>query len=207
VASAVVTRSIDIGDLRRALNGLLPPAIRVIDVQSAADGFNARFAARSKTYRYRMSLGETCSPFDRQYAWHLRGPLDVDAMAAAARRLEGRHDFSAFRASGGGPATSIRTIERSALTGQDPLTGVGGRALGRLIVYDVTADGFLRHMVRNIVGTLVEIGRRRLAAETIVEVMESRDRDRAGPTAPAHGLFLDSVRYDDAGSGSIDAEG
>lgn len=204
VASAAIARTIPSADLRHALNGILPQQIRVIDVADADAGFNARFAARSKTYRYRIVSGDVLSPFDRPYAWHVRAPLDLDAMAEAARTFEGRHDFAAFQASGGGPATSVRTVYASAIGAGGPLGVPGGDRLSASIVYEVMADGFLRHMVRNIVGTLVEVGTGRMPAAAMSAVLAGRDRARAGPTAPAQGLFLVAVHYDDPVSGNQD---
>src|SRR5262245_34699537 len=125
-------------------------------------------------------------PIEREYTWHIPGPvLDVDAMAAAALRLEGRHDFAAFQTAGAETHTSERELFSSRITAERPL-----------IVYDVRGDGFLRHMVRSIVGTLVEVGRGRYPPESITEVLMSRDRARGGRTAPASGLILVSVEYE-----------
>ena len=197
VASAGITRAIEIADLIRALNAILPPPVRVLTIREEADGFSARFSARSKTYRYRIVNAETLSPFERQYAWHVRQALDIAAMSDAACTLEGRHDFAAFQASGGSVTTSVRTILRSSLRSRedvDTMALIGGR----LILYDVAASGFLRHMVRNIVGTLVDVGLGHLPAAAVESILLSRDRSRAGPTAPAHGLFLVDVDYDGA---------
>jgi len=189
VASATLTHPIDAAALRRALNATLPSDVRVRVVEPAASDFNARYAARAKTYRYRIVCSDIISPFDRRFAWHLAEPIDVIAMAEAAARLEGQHDFAAFQSSGSDVATTVRGILRSQLTCS---TDVGG---GEQIAYDVTGDGFLRHMVRTIVGTLVEVGAGRLAPDGLDGVVASRDRSRAGRTAPAHGLCLVEVTY------------
>src|SRR6185503_2732784 len=126
------------------------------------------------------------SPFERNQAWHVFGALDVDAMDAAARSLEGRHDFAAFQAAGGTTRTTERTIASSRVHRDSDF-----------VIYDITGDGFLRHMVRAIVGTLVEIGRGRRPGEAMRAVLDSRDRARAGPTAPDRGLFLVGVEYGD----------
>jgi tRNA pseudouridine38-40 synthase len=186
VASASLERAIEPATLARAANARLPPAIRVIQVSDAPAGFHARFNARAKSYRYRISNVDVISPFERAYAWHVAGPaLDLETMADAAASLEGTHDFAAFQAAGGESHGSIRTVFTSR---------VHGRPQG-LIEYDISGNGFLRHMVRNIVGTLVEAGRGRRSAEWVKDVLASRDRGQAGPTAPAQGLFLMAVEY------------
>jgi tRNA pseudouridine38-40 synthase len=205
VASASLTHPIDAASLRRALNAMLPPDIRVLAVDEGQPGFNARCAARAKTYRYVIVNGEAISPFERRYAWHIAQPLAPGPMAEAARAVEGRHDFAAFRASGSAAATTERTIFASTLrvaSGADiywrpfsPPHG-GGACSGPVLVYEVRGDGFLRYMVRTIVGTLVEIGAGRLDAGAMAEIVASGDRRAAGPTAPACGLCLVSVEFD-----------
>jgi tRNA pseudouridine38-40 synthase len=196
VASFSVDRAMAADALVRALNARLPDTIRVLAAAAVPDAFHARFDARRKAYRYRMWNGQVMSPFERDRAWHLIGALDVDRMAAAARVIEGRHDFAAFQ--GAGAAT--RTTEREVFSSRIATADTEGRADaafdGALIIYEITGNGFLRHMVRTVVGTLVEIGRGRHAAEWMRDVLASRDRARAGPTAPAAGLFLAGVEYD-----------
>ena len=192
VASARIASGIARTSLGQALNALLSPDIRVLSVEDAPDEFNARFAARSKTYRYRIVNAAVMSPFERRFAWHVPRVLDVGAMGDAAAMLAGRRDFAAFQAAGGVASTSIRTLHRSRWLEQTP-PGIEG---GRILTYEVSGDGFLRHMVRNIVGTLVEVGTGRRAPASMAEVLASRDRAAAGPTAPAHGLCLVRVDYD-----------
>ena len=187
VASFTLARDIDPATLARALNAKLPEAIRVMDARIAPEGFHARFDAVSKTYRFRIATGPAMDPFERRYAWHIPGPLDLDAMRAAARRLEGTHDFAAFQSAGSPVQSSTRAMSGLHIT----------ECAGRIIEVEATADGFLRHMVRAIVGTLVEVGRGRRGPEWIDEVLASRDRTRAGRGAPALGLFLMSVVYRD----------
>jgi tRNA pseudouridine38-40 synthase len=186
VAHVSLERDIDAATVVRALNNHLPPAVRVLDAAEVSATFHARFNATAKRYRYRIWNQPVLSPFEREYTWHIPGPiLDVEAMAAAAARLEGRHDFAAFQTAGAETHTTERVVFSSRITTERPL-----------ILYDVRGDGFLRHMVRSIVGTLVEVGRGRYPAEWITEVLESTDRARGGRTAPAAGLFLMSVEYE-----------
>jgi tRNA pseudouridine38-40 synthase len=186
VASCVLARDIEASVLVRALNARLPSDVRVVAAQSAAAGFHARFSATAKTYRYRIFNADVMSPFERQYAWHVYGPLDVNAMDEAAQLLHGRHDFAAFQTASGTPRTTDRRVSSSTVRCEPPL-----------VSYEISGDGFLRHMVRAIVGTLVEIGRGRWTVDDMREVLDSRDRARAGPTAPAGGLFLVRVEYGD----------
>lgn len=208
VASVSLERTIAAGALMRALNARLPGAVRVMSAEAASPAFHARHLARAKTYRYRIWNAEVIPPFERQYAWHLTRDLDVDRMAAAARLLDGAHDFAAFQTAGSSTSSTQRTVSSSRVrrfsTTEDTEDHTGfdlgvPRVLrgGALIIYEITGDGFLRHMVRSIVGTLVEIGRGHRPVDWIDEVRASGDRTRAGPTAPSEGLFLVSVRYDD----------
>ena len=200
VASFALERAIEPAVLVRALNARLPDTVRVWSASRVAPTFNARFDARAKRYRYRIYNGPLISPFDRQYAWHVSGSLDPDAMADAARRLEGRHDFAAFQGAGSEVATTERTVTTSRV-GADASIRPGAEDAEdtppsvHLIIYDVIADGFLRHMVRNIVGTLVDVGLGRRMPESIDAVLATRDRSAAGQTAPARGLFLVAVEY------------
>lgn len=210
VASFSLERRIAPHALVRVLNAKLPGSVRAVSAVNAPSGFHARFGARAKTYRYRVWNGECLSPFERRYAWHVSGALDLDQMATAARLVEGRHDFAAFQAAGGARGSTEREVSASRITittentedtqNNHPLRVLCG---GALITYEISGSGFLRHMVRAIVGTLVEIGRGRHAAEWMREVIASRDRGRAGPTAPSEGLFLVGVEYDAPGSGYV----
>lgn len=183
-ASVSLTTSLGDETLQRALNAVLPPDVRVIGAARVPDTFHARYSAREKTYEYRIVNASFVSAFEYRYAWHVPQPLDVPAMQAAARALLGWHDFKAFQGAGSDVKTTERHLSALDLTFDPP----------RLAIV-ATADGFLRHMVRTIVGTLVEVGSGRAAPEWVEEVLASRDRSRAGPTAPARGLFLVSVGY------------
>jgi tRNA pseudouridine38-40 synthase len=217
VAAFTIARELGPIALVRALNAHLPHAVRVLTAEDAPPMFHPRFGARTKTYQYRLWNGDVMSPFERRYAWHVPGPLDVEAMRAAARLLEGSHDFAAFQASGSSVATTEREITCSrVIAGLKPCAtsdlpevatdacgaidtrGAGLQPCEPLIVYEVTGTGFLRHMVRIIVGSLLEIGRGRQPVEWISGAIVSRNRTTAGPTAPPDGLFLVRVEYADA---------
>ncbi len=192
VASFSLRRDVAPDVVVRSLNAKLPVEIRVRSAERVPSDFHARFDATSKSYRYRVWNADVLDPFERAYVWHVPGPLDIAAMDDAARMLEGHHDFAAFQTAGGAPGPTARTIARSSVT--TPSRG--------LLTYDVSGDGFLRHMVRAIVGTLMEVGRGRQRPEWIRDVIASRDRAHAGRTAPAHGLFLVRVDYGDVQSGA-----
>src|SRR3989441_4279052 len=178
VASFSLARAMAPDVLVRAMNARLPDAIRVLAATEAPAAFHARFDARKKTYRYRIWNGDVMSPFERAQAWHVIGALDVEQMAAAARLIEGRHDFAAFQGAGSATVTTEREIFSSSVTriaepqSKTELSQCLGVSLarGQLFVYEITGDGFLRHMVRTVVGTLVEIGRGRHSAEWMREL-------------------------------------
>ena len=175
------------GELARALNAVLPRDVAVLALREVAPDFDARRDALAKTYTYRILNRAEPSPLRARFSLHLRGALDVAAMAEGAKALVGAHDFSAFRGAPGGV----------------PETERPRRSLDRLDVEArsdevwILAEGrsFLRHMVRNIAGTLIEVGQGRRAPADVAEVLASRERARAGPTAAAHALCLESVRY------------
>ena len=185
VAAAAFATRLDAGTLARALNAKLPADLTVVGASLAADGFDPRREARGKLYRYALWNGSAPSPLRRRRFHHVREPLDVAAMASAATALVGRHDFASFRAAGSPAAATTRTLERAA---------VEGEARGE-IRFELEGDGFLRHMVRNIVGTLLEVGLGRRASGSLPALLAARDRGAAGPTAPACGLTLVRVDY------------
>lgn len=169
----------------RGLNDLLPPDIAVVLAEEVDPAFDPRHWSEGKRYCYRISNRPRRSPLRRLTHWELFSPLDLDAMREAAKCLVGRHDFSAFRAADCQAKHASRELRVVRLEG-DPLDAVS-----------ITVEGtaFLKHMVRNIVGTLVEVGRKRKPASWVAEVLAGKDRNLAGPTAPPHGLVLATVFY------------
>lgn len=191
VASFKTRSALTAEELRRALNALLPPAIRVVAAEEMGPDFHARWQAMEKTYHYRIFRGAVVSPFEYRRVLHYPYPLNEETMAAAAKCFVGEHDFTSFTASSGSEETDkdrspVRMICRSELE---------RRAEEQEIVYIVTGKSFLRYMVRKIVGTLLEVGRGKLGVEEIPELFEARDRSRSGPTAPPEGLYLVSLKY------------
>jgi tRNA pseudouridine38-40 synthase len=170
--------------VRRALNVRLPADVRMLGVEDAAPRFHARFDATGKSYRYRIATARVPSPFDRWFVWHMPRRYDLDAMRAAASVLIGRHDFSSFQARGASVLDGWRTLERIDITRADDEIHI-----------DVDGNGFLRHMVRIIVGTLVDIGVGTRPVSSMADTLAARDRQAAGQTAPAAGLILTSVKY------------
>jgi tRNA pseudouridine38-40 synthase len=191
VASVTLHRTIAPGSVVKAANMRLPPSVRVLEAVEVGPDFHARFRAVAKTYRYRISNNDVLSPFERPFVWHVPWPpLDIEAMNEAAARIVGRHDFAAFQGTGSDAETTVRTVFSSGVA----LDAAANAA--RLVTYEVRGDGFLRHMVRAIAGSLVEVGRGRQPASWIDDLLASRERGRAGRTAPATGLFLVRVEYE-----------
>jgi len=170
--------------LLRGLNALTPRDITIKEAEIAPDAFDARRDGRSRVYKYYILNRSTPSPFHLDRAWHVHEPLDIEAMRQAISCLTGEHDFSSFRAAGCDAVHPIRRVYQNSL--ERP---------GDLLIYTIEATAFLRHMVRNIAGTLVEVGRGARRAESVKELLEARDRTKAGATAPPHGLFLVKVNY------------
>jgi tRNA pseudouridine38-40 synthase len=186
-AAFTIANPIPCENLRRAMNRLLSRAIRVTSVAEAAPGFHPRFDARAKTYEYRIFRGEICLPFERRYVLHHPYPLNTNAISAAAPLLEGEHDFSAFAASDEKDLlghSKVRTLFSSRVECTD-----------ERLTYRVRGSGFLKHMVRNIAGTLLEVGKGNLAADDMAARLRPGCGVPAGPAAPARGLFLIVVEY------------
>jgi tRNA pseudouridine38-40 synthase len=184
VASLSADLRLDVCTLRRALNASLPRDIVVCHVEEAPPDFDARRSARSKTYRYTLLRREYPSAWLGRHSLYMRSPLDLPAMGQAARAAIGTHDFSAFRAGTCTAATPVRTVLEASW-----------RVAGDLWHFEITANAFLQHMVRILVGTLLEVGRGKRAPSDVAAVLASRDRRRAGKTAPPHGLCLVQVHY------------
>lgn len=178
-------------ELRKALDAKVPEDIYVFEVTEAPLAFHPIRDAVQKRYRYVIQDGPLRDIFDRQYAWHVRKPLDENAMREASKLLLGQHDFASFQTSGSSRLTTIRTVLDISVE------RVHGALTSRVHV-EVEADGFLFNMVRNIVGTLVEVGKGTRPIEWTQEVLQACDRRRAGVTAPAQGLFMIGVHYDEA---------
>ena len=216
VASFALAAPIPAENLQRALNRTLPPAIRILEARTAPSTFHARHSAVAKTYEYRVFREAICPPFLARYVYACPWPMDVEALQRAARLFEGEHDFMSFAATD--PELGNRGYDPDAKPDQRPLPREGFQAeppmaatvrrifssgweerqceAGAPLVYRVRGSGFLHHMVRNLVGTMLDVGRGRLSAGAIPGILAARSRAAAGPTAPARGLFLHSVEYD-----------
>ncbi len=181
--------------IKRALNAVLPDAVRITDACDAAGGFHPRYDARSKIYFYMIAVDRTVSPFLHRYIWRVPHRLDQGRMRCALPFFKGTHDFSSFRASDCGAKSTVRTVSGISLESTDTLPFMGAALNGSFIRISIEADAFLRHMVRNIVGTIVEAGKGKISPDDMEKILASRDRRRAGPTAPAQGLFLEKVNY------------
>lgn len=190
VMTFVTESSVPTGNFLKAMNDILPPAIRILDVSEAAPDFHARHSAKAKTYRYRIYRNSICPPFLARYVWHYPYPLLEEAMAQAALLVVGEHDFTSFaavdpeRGRVDEPASNARSIFSSAW-----------ERLADELVYTVKGSGFLHHMVRNLVGTFILVGRGTLRVDDIARILAARTRSAAGATAPASGLYLVSVEY------------
>lgn len=190
VATFCTESSVPANNFVKALNDILPPSIRVLEVSEVAAGFHARKSAKGKTYRYRMHRAPICSPFVARYVWHFPYPLDELAMEKAAATVIGEHDFTTFaavdpeRGRDESEVSNVRTIMSSAWVRDSDE-----------FIYTVRGSGFLHHMVRNLVGTFVLVGKGTLSMEGMLRILAARDRSAAGPTAPASGLCLVSVEY------------
>jgi tRNA pseudouridine38-40 synthase len=180
------TRSqMDTRTMQKALNSLLPPDIGIRKVEEVEEDFHARKHSKSKIYEYRILNRNLRSVFHRKYIWYIPQKLDFSEMKKASHTLIGEHDFSAFRTVGSPTRTAVRRVIRAEWKkGRDGL-----------IRFEIEANGFLKQMVRSIVGTLVEIGKGKMRSTEFPKILESKDRRKAGPTAPARGLFLKEVKY------------
>jgi tRNA pseudouridine38-40 synthase len=215
VASFSLESPIPGANLQRALNHNLPPSIRVVAVEEVDAGFHARHGARRKTYEYRIATQVICPPTLAPYVWNCTWPLDLAAMCEASEHVVGTHDFLSFAATDPDLETRVAgefedeeglRVQGLGLRDEDSDTSIVKTAVrtifasawcreGELLVYRVTGSGFLHHMVRNLVGTFVDVGRGRTPAEAVPGILAARSRSAAGPTAPPQGLFLVGVEY------------
>lgn len=190
VANVNMNRRFTPDRLRAAINGNLWRDIRIMNVELAPDDFHARFSARNKTYLYRIVNAPVMTPFWRRFAHHESRPLDIGRMTAASRMLLGEHDWTAFSSAQADGENRVRTVTDCTIqTIWDP------RARASMIEFSISANGFLRYMVRSIIGTIIEIGRGEKDSDTIQTAIVTGDRSLAGKTAPAHGLTLMKVEY------------
>jgi len=190
VATFVTESSVPSENFVKALNDILPASVRVLEVSEMPPEFHARHSAKAKTYRYRIYRESICPPFLARYVWHYPYRLDEEAMIAAAARVVGEKDFTSFaavdpeRGRAGEPVSNVRTI----------FSSMWHRS-GEELIYTVRGSGFLHHMVRNLLGTFILVGRGTLQVQDITRILEARDRSAAGATAPASGLYLVDVEY------------
>jgi len=190
VASFALGSPIPPEGLLVALNDVLPSSVRVLEVSVVSAEFHARKSARAKTYRYRIYRGAICPPFLANYVWHYPYPLDEEAMTRAAESVRGEHDFSSF-----GAVDPEREREGEAVSNVRQIFSSSWARDREELVYTVRGNGFLHHMVRNLVGTFMLVGKGTLQPEDISRILEERKRSAAGATAPASGLYLVSVEY------------
>ena len=178
------------GNFVIALNDILPPSVRVVEASEVSADFHARKSARQKTYRYRIYRGAICPPFLARYIWHYPYPLDEDAMRSAAPLIEGEHNFTSFAA-----VDPERGRDQENVSNVRTISSSQWRREGGELIYEVRGSGFLHHMVRNLVGTFLLVGKGTLQPRDVVTILEAKDRSAAGATAPASGLYLVSVDY------------
>ena len=190
VVTFVTESSVPTKNFRKALNGVLPASVRVLDVTEAPPEFHVRHSALAKTYRYRIFRGSICPPFLAKYVWHFPYPLDEEAMGRAAGLVVGEHDFTSFAA-----IDPERGREKGIVSNVRRIFSSGWGRVGEELVYTVRGSGFLHHMVRNLLGTFILVGKRTLAVEDVTRILAARSRSEAGATAPASGLYLVNVEY------------
>ncbi len=195
VASLTTASAIPTENWMRALNDILPPSIRVLEVAEAAPEFHARKSARAKTYRYRIHRGAVCPPFLARYVWHYPYPLEESAMVAAAGVVVGEHDFTSFAAVDPERVERMTACENVHTTNIRTIFSSRWTREGEELIYTIRGSGFLHHMVRNLVGTFLLVGKRTVSLEDLRRILDARKRTAAGPTEPASGLYLVEVEY------------
>ena len=188
VANFLTTSKISLDDLQRALNALLPKDIAVVSVEEMHIKFNAQYDARYKTYFYQIYNHAVRNPIWRLYSWWVPQKLDLESMRRCLPLFVGKKDFASFRKTGSEIKTTVRTVYRAELK---RAVGIAG-----MIRCEISARGFLRYMVRNIVGALVMVGLGKLSPEELASILEAKDRSLAPPPAPPQGLFLKEVIYE-----------
>ncbi|MGA2887313.1 MAG: tRNA pseudouridine synthase A [Terracidiphilus sp.] len=223
VASFELAAPIPAENLQRALNRTLPTSIRIFETKTVRSTFHARHSAVAKTYEYRIFRGAICPPFLARYVHVCSWPMEMEALQRSAQLFEGEHDFLSFAATD--PDLASQSLDPNAQPDERPIPRPGFQIEppmpatvrtvfssgwkarqspdGELLVYRVRGNGFLHHMVRNLVGTMLDVGRERLRCEEIPGILAARSRTAAGPTAPARGLFLHSVEYDERVDGLL----
>ncbi|HUH66037.1 MAG TPA: tRNA pseudouridine(38-40) synthase TruA [Syntrophales bacterium] len=185
VANFKTNSDIDVRGLHRGINSLLPWDIVVNELKEADASFHARYDAKSKIYVYQISCGPVRPALGRNYAWFMHEPLDIGMMEEAARTLLGTFDFSSFCGSNCGIKNHVRTVMAVDIIKDER----------NIVKFSIEADGFLKHMVRNVIGTLADISKGRIPVARLADIVAAKDRRKAGQTAPAHGLFLKEVKY------------
>jgi tRNA pseudouridine38-40 synthase len=200
VASFVTESSVPTANFVRALNDILPAAIRVLEVTEAPADFHARHSAQAKTYRYRILRDSICPPFVARYVWHFPYPLDEDAMAQSAGLVVGEHDFTSFAAVDPERGRTGEEVSREKMPENVPenlrrIFSSSWERQGEEFVYTICGSGFLHHMVRNLVGTFILVGKGTLQVADVTRILEAKNRSAAGATAPASGLYLVGVEY------------
>jgi len=195
VASFATASAIPVQNWMRALNDILPASVRVLEVTEAAPEFHARKSARAKTYRYRIYRAAVCPPFLARYVWHYPYPLQESAMVAAADVVVGEHDFTSFAAVDPERLERMAAEENVRTSNVRTIFSSRWTREGEELIYSVRGRGFLHHMVRNLVGTFLLIGKGTVSLENLRRILDARERTAAGPTAPASGLYLVEVEY------------
>ena len=198
VMTFVTESSVPTNNFLKALNDILPPSVRVLKVVEAPPEFHARHSARAKTYRYRIYRESICPPFLARYVWHYPYPLAEEEMRRSAELVVGEHDFTSFAAvdpeRGSGEAAAV-PVSAAPVSNVRKIFSSSWERVGNELVYTVRGSGFLHHMVRNLVGTFILVGKRTLQVEDVTRILAARSRSAAGATAPASGLYLVAVEY------------
>jgi tRNA pseudouridine38-40 synthase len=195
VAHCRTSSGLDVPTMQRALNAMLPDDIRVVSVEEVDGSFHPRYSAVGKRYAYLIVNSQNVSPFLNRYLWRVPKPLNLREMKKAADAFVGEHDFKAFMASGSNVKSTVRELWDVSVTQRRNYGFLGFSLQGKFIRISLEGSGFLRHMVRNIVGTLVEVGKGKIDADAVQEIIAAKKRKLSGPTAPAMGLFLEKVFY------------